>query len=205
MKIRDEISFEKSKYIFFEYEYNIQENNRDKQKSWIANLNVKSACFLLSIPKARAGHLRGMWLAWSTVVGIDLPVVLPPAPGARSPRSPLPTISLTPARFTFLKYQWSRVEELWSQKDIVWNPASLTKSVALKKSSNIFEHQIPLCITWRYCVKWSSFDCIAVKIVDTYVITLHTEAHLHVENISAMKKKLMVKKNKMMKKEEEDE
>lgn len=35
MKIRDEISFEKSKYISFEYEYNIQENNRDKQKSWI--------------------------------------------------------------------------------------------------------------------------------------------------------------------------
>ena len=35
MKIRDEISFEKSKYIFFEYEYNIQENNRENQKSWI--------------------------------------------------------------------------------------------------------------------------------------------------------------------------
>lgn len=38
-----------------------------------------------------------------------------------------------------------------------------------------------------------------------YVITLHTEAHLHIENISTMKKKLMVKKNKMMKKKEEED
>lgn len=31
MKIRDEISFEKSKYIFSEYDYNIQENKRERK------------------------------------------------------------------------------------------------------------------------------------------------------------------------------
>lgn len=132
MKIRDATSFQKSKYIFLNVNKTFKKmKKRGKHKNWIWEQPIKCKHCLFSVSIPSFYYQRQEWTIWGncdqfrfTNAGTNLPTFSQPPPCTLLPQCPFQTILLTPTRFTFLKYQCNIVEQLWSQKDIVWNPGS---------------------------------------------------------------------------------